>query len=1174
MNKIIAIFLLTIGISLCRYERLYAVTILGNPSVCAGGTSALSSTTTGGVWSSDNTAAATVDDATGIVTGVAAGTATISYDSSGEVATMIVTVSLGINAGTITGSATTCAGSTTQLTDAVDGGVWSSSNTIIATIGSTGIVTGLVTGTATMFYSVTNGCGTASAAHLITVNAGSGSAGSISGIALVCAGATASLTDGVTGGTWSSVSPTVATVNASGLVLGVSAGTSIISYTVTNSCGLAAAATRVVTVNPAASAGAITGTALVCVGTTTALTDAVSGGTWSSAAPTTASVGSTGIVTGAAAGTTTISYNITNSCGTTAAAVRVITVNALPNAGTITGATSVCTGSTGALTDAAGGGAWSSGSPAIGSIGTTGIVTGLSAGTAIISYTVTNSCGTTRATITVTVSGSSAGAITGTAALCSGATTALTDIVTGGSWSSGTPGVASVGSTGIVTGLSAGTAAISYSISNGCGIVRATAVVTVNSAAAGTITGTETLCSGTTTALTDAATGGTWTSGNTGVATVGATGIVTGVANGTATISYTVSNSCGTNRATASVVVGVASVPAISGPSTVATGVSITLTDAAAGGTWSAGNGNAMVSASGVVTGVSAGNVVISYAVTTSCGIVTAAKTVVVSNASVSAITGYFFYLCAGATADFFDYATGGSWSVNPADAPVATIAAATGVVTGISGGTARISYTLGTAYATAVVSVYPSPSVIVGPDTLCLGSTMQLTDATPGGTWSCGLPSKASISSTGLVTAINHSEAIIPIYYTIAGGSCRATHLFTIDSLPGAIYGPSKVCIGSTITLGDTTRNGYWSGTSAYASIDGSGDVTGLSAGSAGITFTSTSTGCMRILMVTVNPNPGVINGNRVVCAGSVTFVSDASTPSVSWTSGATSIATVSGSGAVTGINAGTTFITFTQGNGCAATAIVTVNPTPGAVTAILGPSSVSHSGSGITLSDLTPGGVWSSSNTAILAVGSATGLVTAVVYGGNAYINYVVTNTWGCYAYASKLVLTGAEPPSHGTTTTTTVGAALSLTDDAIAGEWSSSDNSIATVDANGTISAIATGSVAITHTTTDYNGIESTTITQLIVNPLPFEVKMLPNPNNGSFTIQGTIGSNKGQVVTLEISNMLGQVVYSNSIIATGGIINGQVLLGSSLANGTYLLNVKTGTESKVLHFVIEK
>ena len=54
-----------------------------------------------------------------------------------------------------------CAGSSLALSDATSGGVWSSSNTAIATVtASTGIVTGVAAGTDTITYTVTNinGC--------------------------------------------------------------------------------------------------------------------------------------------------------------------------------------------------------------------------------------------------------------------------------------------------------------------------------------------------------------------------------------------------------------------------------------------------------------------------------------------------------------------------------------------------------------------------------------------------------------------------------------------------------------------------------------------------------------------------------------------------------------------------------------------------------------------------------------------------------------------------------------------------------------------------------------------------------------------------------------------------------------------------------------------------------
>jgi hypothetical protein len=75
----------------------------------------------------------------------------------------------------------------------------------------------------------------------------------------------------------------------------------------------------------------------------------------------------------------------------------------LPNAGVITGIDSVCAGSVITLADAVTGGTWSTGSSAIASVSATGVVRGIAGGSAVISYTTTNSCGPRSATFTVNV---------------------------------------------------------------------------------------------------------------------------------------------------------------------------------------------------------------------------------------------------------------------------------------------------------------------------------------------------------------------------------------------------------------------------------------------------------------------------------------------------------------------------------------------------------------------------------------------------------------------------------------------------------------------------------------------------------------------------------------------------------------------------------------------------
>jgi type IX secretion system substrate protein len=133
--------------------------------------------------------------------------------------------------------------------------------------------------------------------------------------------------------------------------------------------------------------------------------------------------------------------------------------------------------------------------------------------------------------------------ITGTTTLCAGATVALSDATAGGTWSSSTTGIATIGTAGIVTGVGGGTTTISYTFS-GCTV---TTVVTVNPAPnAGTITGADTIvCVGSTISLSDGAAGGTWGSTHVAFATVTGSGTVNGVAPGIDTITYTVTNGCG-----------------------------------------------------------------------------------------------------------------------------------------------------------------------------------------------------------------------------------------------------------------------------------------------------------------------------------------------------------------------------------------------------------------------------------------------------------------------------------------------------------------------------------------------------------------------------------------------------------------------------------------------------
>lgn len=142
-------------------------------------------------------------------------------------------------------------------------------------------------------------------------------------------------------------------------------------------------------------------------------------------------------------------------------------------------------------------------------------------------------------------------AISGTTNVCVAATTPFSDATAGGTWSSASSSIATVGSsTGIVSGVAGGSTNISYTLKTVCGSESAIKNIVVDTFPdAGAITGLDTVCVSETITLSNSVTGGVWSSSNNSLGSITGTGIVTGVAAGSVTISYSVTNSCGTDYA-------------------------------------------------------------------------------------------------------------------------------------------------------------------------------------------------------------------------------------------------------------------------------------------------------------------------------------------------------------------------------------------------------------------------------------------------------------------------------------------------------------------------------------------------------------------------------------------------------------------------------------------------
>ena len=1050
--------------------------INGTLTVCIGLTTQLTDATLGGAWSSGS-GNVTVS-ATGLVTGISAGTANITYTMPTGCIGPVVTVTVNALPTSINGTLVVCQGLTTQLTDGTAGGTWSSGSVGVATVSATGLVYGVITGsgvqaTSTITYTLGTGC---IATAVVSVNP---LPTSINGTLSVCIGLTTQLTDGTAGGAWSSTFPSIGSISATGLVTGIAAGTTTITYSIgATGC----ITTAVVTVNP--NPNPISGTLSVCQGYTTSLSDVTGGGGWS-ASNGNITISGVGLVTGITCPATSV---VTYTLPTTCIATAVVTVNCNP--GPITGTATVCVGLTTSLTDASPGGTWTSSNFAIASVSGTGVVTGNTAGTATITHTIASGC---YSTVVVTVNPNPT-AILGTLSVCLNLTTQLSDATGGGTWSSSAPGNASVSGTGLVTGLIApSTAIITYALGTGC---IATAVVTVNPLP-GPILGNLNVCQGLSTLLSDASPFGTWTSSTTSIATVtvgggNVTGVLTGsTVSATSTITYTLPTTC-----IITAVVTVNPLPAaITGTLTVCVGLTTQLSDVTPLGTWSSGNTSVatVITGSGLVTGIAGlSTAVITYTLPTSCY-----STAIVTVDPLPTIINGNLTVCQGLTTLLTDATGGGTWtSSNPGNASVGL---ASGVVTGnIGGTTATITYTLPTGcIITAVVTVNPLPGPINGVLDICSGLTSQLTDASGGGTWSSGNPSVASIDVlTGLATAVASVGFAVTttITYTLPS-TCIITAVVTVEPLPNPITGTLTVCSGATTALTDATVGGNWSSSNPpVASVSGTGVVTGGFVippySTATITY-MLPTGCIATAIVTVDPLPTAILGTLTVCQGYTTQLSDA-TIGGTWASGSTGNVTINVStGLATGVTASTTStITYTLPTGCTTTAVVTVNPNP---TPILPPAPHVCVGSTIILSDATLGGIWSGSDATKATVGSGTGAVTGV--GAGLFVDTYTLST-GCYV--TTLVTVNPLPTAILGTLTVCEGSTTQLSDVTPGGTWSSLTVTNATISSTGLVTGVVGGLLGTTSTisyTLTSTGCAATAI--VTVEPIPAVI-------NGSLTV----------------------------------------------------------------------
>ena len=521
-------------------------------------------------------------------------------------------------------------------------------------------------------------------------------------------------------------------------------------------------------------------------------------------------------------------------------------------------------------------------------------------------------------------------------------------------------------------------------------------------------------------------------------------------------------------------------------------------------------------------------------------------------------------------------------WSSS--DTSVATIV--DGTITAVKEGKATITAQAGGKKATCSVTVKVNPvaveSIMLNATTLTLapGVTGKLTaTVNPDNAndksvkWSSSDTSVAMVGSDGTVLAIKKGTAAI----TAQAGDKTAICVITVNET--AVVNPGSPVAVESVTLNATTltiepgktsmltatvapdnaddKTVAWSSSdTVVATVDNNGTVTAVKKGTA--TITAQAGDKTAICVITVNET-AVVNPGSPVAVESVTLNAttltiepgktsmltatvapdNADDKTVAWSSSDTSVATVDNNGTVTAVKAGTASITARAG-GKTATCIVTVNPIlVETVTLDKTALTLTRGATGKLTANVTPGNAddksvaWSSSDTAIATV-SNDGTVTAVKAGKTTITAQAGGKTAKCTVTVNPIAV--ASITLDATTLTLTRGETGKLTanvtpsnadDKTVA--WSSSDASVATVDNNGTVTAVKVGTAKITARAGGKEATCAVTVNPISVASIMLDKNALTLETNMTGKLTATVTPSNADDTTVTWSS-------SNTTIAT--------------------------------------
>jgi gliding motility-associated-like protein len=778
----------------------------------------------------------------------------------------------------------------------------------------------------------------------------------------ICVGASSPFSDAVSGGT----APYTVTWSSGGSGVGAVVTTTVSPIITTtysasvldaNNCPNTTTGTVVVNALPTVTVNSST----ICAGTTGTLTaNGASAYTWANAGGLSAT---TGASVNANPGATTV-YTVTgtdiNNCVKTATST--VTVNTAPTVTVNSGG--FCVGSSLALS--AGGATSYTWANAGGLSSTSGSnVTATPASTTV--YTVTGDNGTSctgTATSTVTVNALPLVTVN-SGVICIGSSVSLTaNAANTYAWTPGGSLSATTGNNVTANPITTTVYTVTGTDINNC-VNSATATVTVNPLPTVTVNS-GTICVGGILALNS---GGANTYA---LANAGGLSATTGNsvnANPVTTTIYTITgtdiNNC-VNTATSTVTVNaLPTVTANSGP--ICIGGSMSL-NAGGANTYAWANATGLSATSGgTVTASPAATTVYTVTGTDANNCVSTTTSTVTVNPLPVVTIGSNSPVCENQTLNLTS--TGGpgySWS-GPNSFASAIQNPTIPVVTTPASGTYTVTITdANTCVKSATVSVVINalPVVTANSSTICLNAFTNLT-AVGANTYAWS-PATGLSATTGAVVISSPPSTTI---YTITGTDANncvntGTSTVTVNTLPVVVVPSATMCIGSptTLTAGGATTytwapgTGLSSTTSATVTANPITTTNYTITGSNGCTSTATATVTVNPLPIitassaTVCPTlPGTLNANGAGGAGTYTWSTGATTPSVTITPASTTVYTVVG----------------TDANTCSsfATATITVNP---ALVLTIGGTSPLCQGATLSLS-VTPGvapWVWNGPN------------------------------------------------------------------------------------------------------------------------------------------------------------------------------------------------------------------